>query len=485
MLTDGAQKALNIFNAALVTPTYYVFFTSSTIITSAILFRGFHGTVTSIITVVLGFLVICSGVVLLQLSKSAKDVPDTAVFAGDLDQVRTIAEQEQPETEPKADAIRGAAGIIRRISVARQKMEENELKRLHEEKQRELEPIGENEQFEWDGLRRRRTTVGSISGSSRRMTTPRLHTPQHLPLGWSHMPTEEELADEGRPLTAGLTSAIGTIRQRAKSIVQPRPFQTEAYGQQSPMHPVPLTEIHIPSAEPTEHVYGLPPGLRHSDTEYKGAGAEHVHFRDSVDEHRPSSRNAPPPPPHQAKRQFSFHNVFHRKNTASPVHEESNPMSNIRPAASRLGLGSRSSSHTATVTKGATEEERLGLVKGDTSLSSLSHSLHPFPHYGEGDEFDADEEWDDVEKRRQPQPQPSSTAAAAGRNVVAGAGAGAGASSATPPSSSQGSKGDDDGRDDETERYKKQAGLWKVPTWEDPSKQPPPPPGSSGGGAFI
>jgi hypothetical protein len=43
-LTRSAiQKALNIFNAALVTPTYYVFFTSSTIVTSAILFRGFKG----------------------------------------------------------------------------------------------------------------------------------------------------------------------------------------------------------------------------------------------------------------------------------------------------------------------------------------------------------------------------------------------------------------------------------------------------------
>lgn len=101
------QKALNIFNAALVTPTYYVFFTSSTIVTSAILFRGFAGSVQSIITVVLGFLQICAGVVLLQLSKSSKDVPDAAVFNGDLDQVRTVAEQEEPESEPKADAIRG------------------------------------------------------------------------------------------------------------------------------------------------------------------------------------------------------------------------------------------------------------------------------------------------------------------------------------------------------------------------------------------
>jgi len=50
----------------------------------------------------MGFFQICAGVVLLQLSKSAKNVPDAEVFRGDLDQVRTVAEQEEPEYEPKA-----------------------------------------------------------------------------------------------------------------------------------------------------------------------------------------------------------------------------------------------------------------------------------------------------------------------------------------------------------------------------------------------
>ena len=56
-------------------------------------------------SVVMGFLQICAGVVLLQLSKSAKNVPDAEVFRGDLDQVRTVAEQEEPEYEPKAGMI--------------------------------------------------------------------------------------------------------------------------------------------------------------------------------------------------------------------------------------------------------------------------------------------------------------------------------------------------------------------------------------------
>jgi len=47
----------------------------------------------------MGFLEICAGVVLLQLSKSAKDIPDAAVFRGDLDQVKAVAEIEEPESE--------------------------------------------------------------------------------------------------------------------------------------------------------------------------------------------------------------------------------------------------------------------------------------------------------------------------------------------------------------------------------------------------
>ncbi|KAF4126922.1 Pfam:DUF803 [Geosmithia morbida] len=212
------NKALNIFNAALVTPTYYVYFTSTTIITSAVLFQGFKGTTSQIVTMVLGFLTICSGVVLLQLSKAAKDVPDAAVFQGDLDQIQTIAEQEQPESEPKADAIRGAAGLVRRFSRARLRMEEDELRRLHEEKKmmETMQAIDEHghpiePEYEWDGLRRRRTTTfssarrpptaASATLSNRSLAsplppltsmTPSIRSPRspHPPLGMSRFPDD-------------------------------------------------------------------------------------------------------------------------------------------------------------------------------------------------------------------------------------------------------------------------------------------------------
>ncbi|KAK3805512.1 MAG: magnesium transporter NIPA-domain-containing protein [Benniella sp.] len=65
------NKALNLFNTAMVTPVYYVFFTSATLVASVILFQGFSASPLSIMTVVLGFVVICAGVVLLQTSKTA------------------------------------------------------------------------------------------------------------------------------------------------------------------------------------------------------------------------------------------------------------------------------------------------------------------------------------------------------------------------------------------------------------------------------
>ncbi|KAI9343944.1 magnesium transporter, partial [Obelidium mucronatum] len=60
------NKALNMFSTAIVTPVYYVFFTTMTLVTSAVLFRGFpvNGVVSGIMMVT-GFLVIVGGVALL------------------------------------------------------------------------------------------------------------------------------------------------------------------------------------------------------------------------------------------------------------------------------------------------------------------------------------------------------------------------------------------------------------------------------------
>ncbi|KAG0298102.1 hypothetical protein BGZ96_002594 [Linnemannia gamsii] len=68
------NKALNLFNTAKVTPVYYVIFTSATLVASVILFQGFSASASSIMTVVMGFFVICAGVVLLQTSKRSDAV---------------------------------------------------------------------------------------------------------------------------------------------------------------------------------------------------------------------------------------------------------------------------------------------------------------------------------------------------------------------------------------------------------------------------
>lgn len=310
------NKALNVFNAALVTPTYYVFFTSATIITSAILFRGFKGTGMQIATVIMGFLQICAGVVLLQLSKSAKDVPDSAVFKGDLDQIREVATQEEPETEPKADSIRGTAAIIRRISTPRRTMEAEEARRYFRERQEDkLHPPAENEIIEWDGLRRRKTVLGEgLTMTQHGTRTPSVKRPLP-PLGMSRFPDEPE-----RPSTRQSSrSFLDEIRMRTPS------HSWQPIQDQEPSQPVTLAPMSSVHSRKVDTGY---PGPSRSDTPHSITWAD----------------EAPEPPVHGAKRQFSFH-AFHR----------------LKSDPSKPPRGILRKSHE----RKPTEEERLGLVRGD------------------------------------------------------------------------------------------------------------------------
>lgn len=339
--------------------------------------------------------------VLLQLSKSAKDVPDAAIFKGDLDQVRTVAEQEEPESEPKADAIRGAAAIIRRLSQSRKKHEAAEAKRIHEDRLKDqMESIGEDEQVEWDGLKRRKTTLSGPQGSLRRQKTV------HPPLGMARFPDEEE-DHESRPRSTDVMGSGGGAfnggfmdsfrrgssgrfkARKSKSLSTGTPGLTEL-----PLPPDASGEpaaAQVPGAMEMEHVYGLPPNFRGADgagdvdTEYHGKyDGKHILLAEEI---RPvasrGSSLAPTPPPH-AKRQFSFSNVFNRHKHDAPssseaTHEHHRPLS-------RLGVGSRRSSKEPTTPglKTATEEERLGLVKGDST------NMLTLPDYTENSD---EEDW--------------------------------------------------------------------------------------------
>jgi hypothetical protein len=380
------QKALNLFNAALVTPTYYVMFTSATIISSAFLFRGFKGSPIQILTVVLGFLTICSGVVLLQLSKSSKDVPDAAVFKGDLDQVRTVAEQEEPEYEPRADSIRAGGALLRSLSRARQSRQMDEVKRLHEEHHLSMEPLRENEQIEFDGLRRRRTIIASSHGPSPLQQMQR-RSSVHPPLGMSHFPEDDghNSDDDVHP------GFLDHIWKRRVS----KPLPRTPTGEQVPMSPIkPATplpdEDRSRSRSPNStHVYGLPPSLEqdyYPDTSYKSPASPHIQFVSG--DHPPSrasdSLSPPPPvPPPNAKRQFSFTNVFRRPGSSGGTGGEGS----TRPV-SRSGLSfSGRQKSTSGGSDGTTEEERMGLVKGDSATALHRRSESP-PEYS-----DPEEEW--------------------------------------------------------------------------------------------
>ncbi|KAJ5368831.1 uncharacterized protein N7496_008591 [Penicillium cataractarum] len=356
------NKALNLFNAALVTPTYYVMFTSATIVTSAILFQGFKGTGIQIATVIMGFMQICAGVVLLQLSKSAKDVPDAAVFKGDLDQIREVATQEEPEYEPKADSIRGAASILRRISTTRREHEQDEARRFVNEKQEDfLKPPAENEIIEWDGIRRRKTVIGEGPTMSRPHTprTPSVKQPLP-PLGMSRFPDPED-ENENRPSTKQSGhSFLGDIRSRTSSILQ--------HGQWLPVHKEDEKSL---SANIDTEMTNRKSAV---DTEYYGAGGLEPPFRpggrersdtprsiswadEKADEDRPQTHHALEPP-YAARRQFSFNSMFNRRKA------QSTPTSPKRTASPPRGILRRN--HGIDGDKSATEEERLGLVRGDS-----------------------------------------------------------------------------------------------------------------------
>jgi drug/metabolite transporter (DMT)-like permease len=391
-----SQKALNLYNAALVTPTYYVYFTSATIVTSAVLYRGFKGTPIQILTVVLGFLEICSGVVLLQLSKSAKDVPDTAIFKGDLDQMRTVAEQEEPEYEPRADAIRGGSAIIRSISKARQHKQMEEARRLREEHEAML-PIAENEQVEFDGIRRRRTTIRSnrapsipgVTDVPDLPNTPVRRKSIHPPLGMSKFPDPEEQDDAD--MHPGFFSNL-MKRNKSSKTLPPTPD-----GESVPMSPVKSGDAAYDNGlvhpRPQYPSSGLA-SQSETDTSYKSLST-HVQWASAPSLDRPGSRpgaslEPPAPPPHGrpdtpggAKRQFSFQNVLHPRRRTSSGADDNRPIS-------RGGLSFISRGASKGGTKAGTEEERAGLVKGDSSTRLSGDGLRSEspPHYS-----DPDDDW--------------------------------------------------------------------------------------------
>lgn len=264
------------------------------------------------------------------------------------------------------------------------------------------------------------------SQRSRAITTasssvPPPQTWQHLPLGMSRFPDVEDLESERDNASSPgfLSSIAGTIRSRTRSVLPGHPDfhpQSNIDGRIPNSPPqVQLSEITVPPqkyrrdesySRSREHVFGLPAGLE--KTAYTGAAGHlssdsserHVQIVDLPPPPKSSGSLAPPtPPPHRdnsmARRQFSFQNVFRRHHPESQQqeqqqdqhHQHQRHLSSTSTATARHGLRSRGYSDRQ-VPRGdnsATEEERLGLVKGD------SQSMPALPRYDDDESSEGEE----------------------------------------------------------------------------------------------
>ncbi|CAL1705871.1 unnamed protein product [Somion occarium] len=116
--------ALALFNT--VTPTYYVIFTFFSILTTIVLFKGLKAPVNQIITLVMGFIVICFGITILQLSKvdpteiKALDRKSTILLQAARRNTEGMDEKSLMAVEdPGMDTLRGSFGTIGSIMRAK------------------------------------------------------------------------------------------------------------------------------------------------------------------------------------------------------------------------------------------------------------------------------------------------------------------------------------------------------------------------------
>jgi uncharacterized membrane protein len=72
------NKALDTFNTAIVSPIYYVMFTTLTILASIIMFKDWSGqSIGSITSEICGLIVVLSGTILLHVTKDYERIPQS------------------------------------------------------------------------------------------------------------------------------------------------------------------------------------------------------------------------------------------------------------------------------------------------------------------------------------------------------------------------------------------------------------------------
>jgi len=120
------NKALALFNTAMVTPTYYVIFSFCSMVTTVVLFKGLKASAGQILTIVMAFLVICVGITILQMSKidptefKSLDRRSTILFQAARKNTEAVEEKTLSAVEePGIDALRGSFGTVGSIIRAR------------------------------------------------------------------------------------------------------------------------------------------------------------------------------------------------------------------------------------------------------------------------------------------------------------------------------------------------------------------------------
>nr|GLL44254.1 probable magnesium transporter NIPA2 [Ipomoea trifida] len=92
------NKALDCFNTAVVSPVYYVMFTTLTIVASVIMFKDWdHQTVTQIVTEFCGFITILSGTFLLHKTKDMGGGTKASTVTPDSETTREAPPKSRPE----------------------------------------------------------------------------------------------------------------------------------------------------------------------------------------------------------------------------------------------------------------------------------------------------------------------------------------------------------------------------------------------------
>lgn len=132
LFQDIIVKLLYFTNLSSVTPTYYVLFTFCTLVTSVILYQGLKASAEQILTIALAFLVICSGIFILQMSKvdprhlsrldrrttlllqaAREEVNPPGSGDGDeLDEKKLIEATEEPGVDALAGRFGGVTGTV-------------------------------------------------------------------------------------------------------------------------------------------------------------------------------------------------------------------------------------------------------------------------------------------------------------------------------------------------------------------------------------